>query len=364
MDARRRNLSVLAAAATVSVLLAALALYEQSATFAPKADVHKMFPDLDVHKSQIVRFHFASKKGGTFDVVFRPNRGTDLPWVIPQKSDYPASGSTVDNMRDILAGMTTIEPKTASPELYHAIGVDDPKDGDGLDVSAVDDHGHEIVHLIVGRTQNIGDENGAVGLFVRKPGEAQSWLVRASSEIPSTPENWLDKKVIDIEQSRIQSTTIAHPDGTSYEVRRQAKADLHFTLSSMPAGRELANPNAPDGPALALVGFAFEDVKPAKDVDFNNSIRLTSRTFDGLVVTADVAKVGAQYWVQLDAANQSNTPSVAKEARAIDARTAGWAYKLADYKGAQFTTPLESLFKPKGGGQPSPMPLDQGDQNP
>jgi len=345
-DPRRRNLAILAGAALVSILLAFWALYEQSASLAPQNTRSEFFPGLASHVRQAAHIHIASKKSGTFDVVFKPIRG----WVIPQKNDYPASFVEVNKALVNLAAMQTLEPKTSRADWLHTIGLDAPaKGGDGVEISVSDDHGRELAHLIVGKSEDIGDSSGAIGLFVRKPDETQSWLVRAEAEFQTAPDDWIDKNVLEIDQGRIQSATVALPDGSSYEVRRDAKTDIHFKLSSMPAGREMASDTAADGPAAAITGFTFDDVKPSREVDFTNSARVTTRTFDGLIVTVDTAHAGAQYWAQLDAMSQSNDPNIAKQARTINARVNGWAYKLADFKGAQFTTPLESLLKPKGG---------------
>ena len=355
-DPRRRNLAILAGAALVSILLAFWALYEQSASLAPQSTRNEFFPGLASHVRQAARIHIASKKGGTFDVVFKPIRG----WVIPQKNDYPASFVEVNKTLVNLAAMQTLEPKTSRADWFHTIGLDAPaKGGDGVEISVSDDRGHELAHLIVGKSEDIGDSSGAVGLFVRKPDETQSWLVRAEAEFQTAPDDWIDKNVLEIDQGSIQSTTVALPDGSSYEVRRDAKTDMHFKLSSMPAGREMASDTVADGPAAAITGFTFDDVKPSREVDFTNSARVTTKTFDGLTVTIDVAHAGTQYWAQLDAMAQSNDPNIAKQARTINARVNGWAYKLADFKGAQFTAPLESLLKPKGA-KPAPTPV----QNP
>lgn len=355
-DPRRRNLAILAGTALVSILLAFWALYAQSASLAPQSMRSEFFPGLASHVRQAARIHIASKKGGTFDVVFKPIRG----WVIPQKNDYPASFVEVNKTLVNLAAMQTLEPKTSRADWFHTIGLDAPaKGGDGVEISVSDDRGRELAHLIVGKSEDIGDSSGAVGLFVRKPDETQSWLVRAEAEFQTAPDDWIDKNVLEIDQGRIQSTTVALPDGSSYEVRRDAKTDMHFKLSSMPAGREMASDTAADGPAAAITGFTFDDVKPSREVDFTNSARVTTKTFDGLTVTIDVAHAGAQYWAQLDAMAQSNDPNIAKQARTINARVNGWAYKLADFKGAQFTAPLESLLKPKGA-KPAPTPV----QNP
>jgi hypothetical protein len=361
-DPRRRNLGYLAGAAIVSIVLALFALYHQSSQLAAPSDRAQVFPGLAARIHQIAHIHVVSKKGA-FDVNFRPNHGAIAPWLIAQKSDYPASYQEVNKTLVGLAAMQVIEPKTDHPEWFHSIGLDDPaKGGDGVEIVLSDDHNHELARVIVGKSEDIGDPGGAVGLFVRKPGENQSWLVRAESEFDSDVNAWLDKTVLDLDQTRIQSTAVALPDGSSYEVQRDKPTDMHFKLASMPASREMASEAAADGPAYAVAGFTFDDVKPSREVDFTNSARVTTKTFDGLTVTADVSHKGTEYWAQLDAMAQPGKPDIAKQARDINVHVNGWAFKLADYKGAQFTTPLESLLKPKGGAAapgPAPSPMQQ-----
>jgi len=139
------------------------------------------------------------------------------------------------------------------------------------------------------------------------------------------------------------------PDGKSYEVRRDKPSDPDFTLAAMPPGRELANPSAPDNVAAALTGLTFDDVVPDKEIDFSNATRLVTKTFDGLSISTEVVHLGPAYWAKFDAATTNANPDVGKEARTINAKVNGWAYKLADFKGAQLMTPLESLLKPPPG---------------
>jgi hypothetical protein len=170
--------------------------------------------------------------------------------------------------------------------------------------------------------------------------------VRAEFEPQSDPSDWIEKNVIDIDRARIQSTTVDLPDGKSYEVRREKPGDADFTLAPMPPGRELASVSAPDNVAAALANLTFEDVVPSREIDFSNATRLITKTFDGLSVTVDVAHVGPAYWAEFGAMSMNASPDTGKEARTISARVNGWAYKLPDFKGAQFMTPLETLLKP------------------
>ncbi len=344
-DPRRRTLAILGGAALVSALLALWALHEQAVEVAPKYQSEEFFPGLASRVHGAARIHIVSRKFGIVDVVFKPIKG----WVLPRKSDYPASFEEVNKTLVGLAALETIEPKTANPAWFHYVGLDTPPKGDGVSIAVSDDHGHVLADMIAGKGEDIGDSTGATGLFARRPNDDQSWLVRAEFQPHGDPADWIDKNVIDIDRSRIQSTVVEPPDGKSYEVRRDKQGDVDFGLAAMPPGRELANPTAPDNVAAALAGFTFDDVVPVKEIDFSNATRLVTRTFDGLSVTVDVVRLGPAYWAQFGATSVNGSPDTGKEARTIDARVTGWAYKLPDYKGAQFVTPLETLLKPLAG---------------
>jgi hypothetical protein len=343
-DPRRRNLAILAAAVVLALLAAWFGLHRQAAQVAPKYSETEFLPGFAAHYREAARIHVVSKKNGAFDVVFKPNKG----WVVPAKSDYPASYQQLNNTLVGLAALETIEPKTSRADWLHYVGLDAPPKGDGIAITVSDDHGRTLAAVITGKTEDIGDSSGAVGLFVRRPNETQSWLARAEFEPRSDPFDWIDKTIADIDTTRIASTNVDRSDGPSFEVLRDRRGDADFHLAMMPAGRELANETAADGIATAVSGLTFTDVKPARDIDFTNAVHLVTRTFDGLGIVTDVVHTGTEYWAQFSAVSSTGNTNIAKEARAINARVSDWAYKLPDYKGAAFTAPLESLLKPKG----------------
>jgi hypothetical protein len=342
-DPRRRNLAVLAALALVSVLLAVLALDRRAAEVAPKYPPHAFFPGLAAELDDVTRIQIVSKKNGAFDVTFVPMKG----WVLPDRSNYPASFEEVRKTLVGLAALQTIEPKTARPGWFHYVDLDSPPKGDGVRISLTDDKGRVLAALIVGKSEEIGDASDSVGLFVRQPGETQSWLVSSPFEPHAAPSDWLKKNIVDVDRARIQQVDVQPVSGPDYTVRRDKPSDTDFALTPMPRGREPADASAPDGVALALADFSFDDVQPVGNFDFDTqATRATTKTFDGLIVSVDVVKQGSDYWARINADAAPGKPDAAKEAREINTAAQGWAYRLPAFKGAQFMVPLEGLLKP------------------
>ena len=343
-DPHRRNLVILAVLAFVSVLLAIGALDRRAAEVAPKYPPQAFFPGLADKLDDVTRIHVESRKNGAFDVTFVPMKG----WVLPGRSNYPASFEEVRKTLVGLAALQTVEPKTARPDWFHYIDLDSPPEGDGTAISLSDDKGHVLAKLIVGKSQDMGDATNSVGLFVRKPGETQSWLVESSFAPHASQSDWLKKNIVDVDRTRIQEVDVRPPSGPTYSVRRDKPSDTNFALTPMPRGRELSDPSAPDNVGGALTDFSFEDIQPGGNLDFDNQAwRVVTRTFDGLIVSVDVIKQGSDSWARIYADAEPGKAEAAKEAHDINDNAQGWAYKLPSFKGARFMTPLENLLKPK-----------------
>lgn len=341
-DRRRRNLATLAIAALLSVALAVLALSHQAALLEPQTAQETFFPDLPSKVRDIALIHVVSKKGA-FDIAFKPEKG----WVLPDKANYPADFDTVRQTIIGMAALQTVERKTSRPDWLHYIHLVAPPKGDGVEIALEDEDGKTLAALIAGKSEDIGDAS-AHGLYVRRLESDQSWLVRSVFDPKSDPSDWMDKNIVDVDAARIQEADVDPANGQSYEVSRDKLTDPDFQLSPIPKGREVAFPTGPDGVADAISNFTFDDVAPASNFDFTNAARVVTRTFDGLVVAVRVIQQGNDYWATLSAEAVPGKEDAAAEARKIDGKASGWAYKLPAFKGQQFMTSLESLLKPAG----------------
>jgi len=345
-DPRRRNLAILAGIAIVTVAVAALGVWHQASFGVRRQHREFFFPDIISRVRQIAHIRIQSKTG-TVDVVFKPEK----TWVVASKDDYPASYEQVKATVVALAMLEKLEPKTDRADWLPYVNLVSPdKGGNGKEITLLDDKGAVIASIITGKTEDIGDPEGAVGLFVRRPGETQSWLARSVVDPKSDLGDWLEKQVMAVDRARIAEADVDPVSGPSYVVRRDKPSDADFRLADLPKGRELSYDAAPDGVAAAIVDFSFDDVKPAREFDFSDAAhtsRVVTKTFDGLTVTVNVIQQGGDYWATVSA--EGSTPDGRNEARQINARAMGWAYKLPAYKGAQFTATLEGILKPKGG---------------
>ena len=144
-----------------------------------------------------------------------------------------------------------------------------------------------IASLIAGKTKDIGEPGGATGLFVRKPGSDQSWLVRSVFMPKPDPNDWLNKDVIGIDRARIQEAVITPSSGPAYIVRRDKPSDSDFTLAEMPKGRDafLSTARRTASPRPLSASPSTRSRRHPSSTSPKPS-RLVTKTFDGLIVTA------------------------------------------------------------------------------
>ena len=98
------------------------------------------------------------------------------------------------------------------------------KDSKSTFVTLADTKGALLGELIAGkhRADQLGGGEG--GVYVRKPGTAQSWLARGDLDIAGDTSMWLDKTLLDLPVAQVKQAVLAQADGSKVTTRpRQAR---------------------------------------------------------------------------------------------------------------------------------------------
>jgi hypothetical protein len=271
-------------------------------------------------------------------------------WTVEEKGSYPADATKVRQAVLGLMELSFVEPKTSKPDLYPRLEVEDAdkKDAKSTLVTVSDDKGALLGEIILGKRKVDQLGGGNDGIYVRRPGDAQSWLARGTLDVAGDTAQWLDKKLMDVPAAQVKSVAITQPGGTKLEFAR-AKAGEPLALgTALPAGKKLKSDTALDEPAGALGGLELADVKPAKDIEMPKEGVATARyeTLDGLVVTATLVDKDGTQWARFAA---SGTGDAAKRAADLQAKLDPWIFALPAYKAKQLETKLDDLLEaPKG----------------
>ena len=256
-------------------------------------------------------------------------------WVVAARDGYPAD---IGRIRDVLLAMAdarVVEAKTADPALHGRLGISSPDVAGSkgiLVVAATDDVSFALV---------FGNASQGNYRYARKADEDQSWLIDQNPDIPSSPGEWLDPDIIDIDSSRVKTLTISHPDGEIIRIRKESEADSSFEVADVPEGRELSYSTVANGMGGALNDLDLDDVRRESQEE-NDAVTAEFETFDGLTVTVRTVKTDDASWITL---NATATGDAEDEAAEINGRLAGWQYGIAEYKANLLTRRWDDILK-------------------
>ncbi len=265
-------------------------------------------------------------------------------WLAADKGNYPAAGAKISQIVRSMADLTLVEPKTQRPELYPRLQVEDPGNGKSALVSVEDKSGKPLAQLIVGKRRYDRLGAGNDGVYVRKPGDAQSWLARGSLDLSGIPSSWLDRQIVDLPEKRIAKVVLTQPDGATLVLSRTAP-DAKFAVEGAAADVKFRSDTATAEPAMALEIFELDDVAPAAKmpVPEKGVASASFTTFDGLTVDLRLLDRDKETWVGVKA---TGTGAAEAEAKRIDKRVANWTYEIPSYKAERLKTKLADLLEP------------------
>jgi hypothetical protein len=274
----QKTLIGLALAALVAIV-AAIFLHRsnrpESEGSASEAQTRYLVPSLRDHVNDVDKLVVTGAESKPVATLTRGPNG----WNLAEKGGYPADTGKLRELLLKLADAKLLEQKTSSKDKYATLGVEDVSGKDAKGVELELGGLSQPVKLLIG---NVGTRGGT---FVRRAGEAESWLASGSLNVDKKAENWLRKDVADIAASRIASVDITRPDGKSVRIAKSAEGDANFKLENVPKGREPGSDYAVNGPASLLAGLRLEDVVPAKDAPApEQPLKARFATFDGLLV--------------------------------------------------------------------------------
>ncbi|MCL4220303.1 MAG: DUF4340 domain-containing protein [Phycisphaerales bacterium] len=315
-----RGILLLVAVAALLAGLAAL-VYVSSRSAPTVAPSERLFPDLLARINDVASVEL-SGAGGQVRLARQ-----DGAWVLPEKAGVPAVEARVRPIIIALAELQTGEPKTRNPDLYARIGVEDPGEGGTSTLLTLSDaSGQTLASLILGKTEWISSNQMR---YVRKSGEAQSWLLEFKPDTSLDATVWADKTLARVDGSRIRSVVIRQPTGEEMRLTKETPEQEHFAVAPMPEGRTLRSEGVADPLARGLQQLNFEDVRSAGESLEGLVTTITFQTFDGLTVTMRVVDEDGERWATLTA--EGDEAERAEELVELQNRFAGREFKLATW---------------------------------
>lgn len=321
----------------------------------------------DVAEVRIVR------SAGTF-TFRRGERG----WGLAEKDGFPVKSENIRALLIGLAELRTVEAKTGNPELYAKIGVQEPGGGESAAagteqatqptlVTVIDSAGGTLGSVIIG-TQKWGT---VPEVYIRRSGESQSWLASGRGgrvDVPWDALAWVDRSILNVPRDKWKSVTVIHPDGERVGVLKADASQANFFVEGIPEGRELTSPTAGESLGGVFAALTLDDVRSASTFDaeaLSSTPRITGTTFEGLIVTARIIEQDGKQWAVVEAAadKPDESPEAAKQAGEVNARLAGWAFAIPQFKAKAMLTRWNDVLKPQIAPEAAPA-TDPGQADP
>ncbi|MDX1540921.1 MAG: DUF4340 domain-containing protein [Geminicoccaceae bacterium] len=315
----------LALVTVLTVVVAVVVVLSEPGTGRIEFDDRPAFPELRADPDAVGEIVIE-----TADQEVRLRRQDEGGWIAETAYGYPASSGRIRGLVTALADMRLIEPKTANPERFGRLQVEDVEREGATSrlVRLADGDGGVLADVLIGKARNRLTGTEPAGTYIRFADEEQSWLASGRIELPAEPALWLERRVVDLAGDEVVSISVEPPDGEAYTLARE---DEGWILDDGSA--EMAGDQDPGELSGALEALEHQGVRPAAEVAWPEvAWRFRFTTEKGLEVAVRLAEVEGEPWAQLEASTNltDDGQEAVERAAAISARTEGWAYRLPD----------------------------------
>ena len=267
-------------------------------------------------------------------------------WKIKERAGYPASAERVSVLLNGIARSEMIEPKTASKDRWKQLDLDDPtaKDAKARGVRILDGKGKPIAEVVLGKSRYDAFGSGKGGIYVRRQGEAQTWLATGDPKGGAEFKDWASVTAFETDTGKITKLTLEHPGEEPLIIEKGDGKEQKFKLAKMPDGKKLKQGVTIDQIAQAFGSVEMEDVRRIEATPVGDNVSVLKLESEGGVITIfRLRKEGDIAWLSFQASGGEG--DLKKKAEEITAKGAGWEFKLPQWKADQLGKRRADLFE-------------------
>jgi len=354
-----KNFVYLAAAAVASVLLAVVSFASSNQWSSGQAAGEKLVPGFSDAIKDVAELEL---RQGENTVVLERKGGS---WAVKSRDGYPADSPKVRTMLVALSEAELVESKTRKADRYAALELEDPaeKTAKSRLVKLTGAKGNAIAEVVIGkqRAEGFGTGKGG-GTYVRKVGDAQTWLANVEIGVPVAVKDWVKTSVLSLDTDKINRISIEIPGEQALKVERPAPpakdtakdkdaktpkeatepkdaketkeeaktpappAKLAF-VGFPPEGKKLKDAGAAETLGRAVSSFELEDVRKLAPPPAGEGVSIVKiEIADGPTTTLRLRKDGDAHWLSITATGEGDAAK--KAAEEITARTKDWEFRI------------------------------------
>jgi len=225
------------------------------------------------------------------------------------------------------------------------------EDADSKLVQLIDEAGNSVAEVVLGKIKYGLLGPGRNGVYVRVPGEAQTWLVSGDVSAPLDVRGWARKGVYEFSEDDVWRVAISHDDGEVLVYERQEDGDeTSFRIADLPDGFVMKSNADLEFDVRSVAQLELWDVRSAAGAAVPADARevtVDMTMLDGTNLTAHVVSEDKDtHWVSVFA---WSTGEASERIDEINARARGWQFKIQTYKANYFIRRLEDVAELQDG---------------
>lgn len=271
-------------------------------------------------------------------------KGAD--WKLKERNGFPVNAEKARALAVQLAQAALVEPRTQSKERHHLLELEDPAQPGAKSrrVRVLDANGTVLADIVIGKSKWGAFGSDRPGVYVRRNGEAQTWLATGDPKPVTELREWVKTTIFEVDATNLRRLAIEHPGEAAVKLERSDGKDATYKVAEIPAGRKMkANANL-DAIAAAFSSLELEDMRPLAQTPAGPGISVMR--IEGKDVPSATFRLRAEgdaVWVSMEA--QGDSDATRKAAEAINARSKGWEFKLPRWKAEAIMKRAADLFE-------------------
>ncbi len=226
-------------------------------------------------------------------------------WKVKEKDNYPAN---MGKIREVLIGLgelKILEAKTKKPELYEKLGLENVEAEGSIStgVTLKDSAGTTLAEVIIGKQRPSKGNPNQDEVYIRIPGDPQTWQAIGKLSVEKNLSEWLDKDFLEVEPKRVRRVRITHPDNTTLVLEKENPDDLDFKVTNLLEGEEIQSQFSVNHIVSTVTSLSLDDVQPNSEISFEDEsvVTATFETFDGLEGTVKLFRKDEKNYVKVSA---------------------------------------------------------------
>ena len=274
-----------------------------------------------------VRSLAVTREGSTLTL----ESNADGQWTIKEREGYPADPDKVRALLVKLAQAELIEAKTRMPDRHALLELDDPsaENAKSRAIKLMNGSGMVIADLVIGKRRWDAFGSGKSGTYVRKAGDAQTWLANAEIDVRAEIRSWIKSTVFQTESNGIRWLMLHIPGEEPLRIERGTGAGGKAQFVGFPEHVKLKESSAADGVLRAAAYIDADDVRKLDGPPSGDVSTISFATEDGVEVTLWVRKDGEDHWLSIAASGDGDAKEAADK---ISSQAKGWEYKISSTK--------------------------------